>query len=234
MVQIIGHRGAPALVPENTIESFKSAIESCADYIECDVHLSRDGEIIVMHDEQVDRTTNGKGVVRDFTLEELKTLTIPGGLRIPTIEEVLELDFPVMIELKSYHDGKYRPYDSLVMKLLQLLRETKPQQEIIFESYEGPYPEQLRGSGFKRLLLMPEIPDLRVLSSLDLFAIGVYYRDLTAGLVEEAHSRHLKVFSWPPDRREDIERAIELGLDLLLSNDPGHAIGVARKLGHHR
>jgi len=223
------------LVPENTIESFKKAVESGADYIECDVHLSRDGKIIVMHDEKVDRTTNGNGNVRDFTLEELKTLTIPGGLRIPTIEEVLELEFPVMIELKSYRDGNsYRPYDGLVMKLLQLLRETKPQQEIIFESYEGPYPEQLRGSGFKRLLLIPGIPDLRALNSLDLFAIGVYYRDLTAALVEEAHSRHLKVFSWPPDRKEDIERAILLGLDLLLSNDPGHAVDVAWKLGQRR
>ena len=83
MVQIIGHRGAPALVPENTIESFKRAIDSGAHYIECDVHLSKDGRLPVIHDDRVGRTTDGKGSVRDFTFEELKALTIPGGLKIP-------------------------------------------------------------------------------------------------------------------------------------------------------
>ncbi len=235
MVQIIGHRGAPALVPENTIESFRKAIEAGADYLECDVHLSRDGKLVVIHDDRVDRTTNGKGCVRDLTLEAIKALTISGSLKIPTIEEVLALDFPLMIELKSYAEGESRKtYDGLVTRLLQTLREYKPAQEIILETTNSEYANELSETPFKRLNLLPGFSGFDSLGSPDVFAIGVFYRDLTAELVGEAHKRSLKVFSWPPDQKEDIERAISLGLDLLLSNNPGYAKEIARELGQRQ
>ena len=86
-----GHRGNPAELPENTLGSFRSAIELGVDMVECDVHLSSDGELVVIHDHTVDRTTGGHGLVRDLTAAELRELDAGGGERIPLLDEVLEL-----------------------------------------------------------------------------------------------------------------------------------------------
>src|SRR5689334_23229806 len=94
---IFAHRGASAYAPENTIASFEFAVAQGTDAIELDVKLSADGHVIVHHDPTVDRTTNGKGKVKDLTLAELKTLDAGGffsenfhGEKIPTLEEVFE------------------------------------------------------------------------------------------------------------------------------------------------
>src|SRR5438105_2353760 len=88
-VWVVGHRGAMGYCPENTMASFERALALGADWIELDVHLSRDGELIVIHDETLDRTTNGHGLVRDHTLAELKQLDAGDGQQIPTLDEVL-------------------------------------------------------------------------------------------------------------------------------------------------
>lgn len=100
----IGHRGAKGYENENTLISFEKAIDMGADGIELDVNLSLDGHLIVIHDETIDRTTNGKGVVNQMTLQELKSFTINKKHTIPTLEEVLDLVNQrcfVNIELKN-------------------------------------------------------------------------------------------------------------------------------------
>ncbi|WDF60144.1 glycerophosphodiester phosphodiesterase family protein [Flavobacterium sp. KACC 22758] len=87
----IGHRGAKAYEPENTLQAFQKALDLNSDGIELDVHLSSDGYIIVIHDETIDRTTNGKGLVSSFTLAELKSFLIDGKYQIPTLNEVFDL-----------------------------------------------------------------------------------------------------------------------------------------------
>src|ERR671938_850947 len=89
-VWVVGHRGAMGHCPENTLASFERGLELGADWIELDVHLSRDGALIVIHDETLDRTTNGHGLVRERTLAELRQLDAGQGQRIPTLDEVLE------------------------------------------------------------------------------------------------------------------------------------------------
>lgn len=86
-----GHRGNPAEHPENTLASFRSAIELGVDMIECDVHLSADGELVVIHDHTLDRTTDGTGLVAQRTLAELRRLDAGGGERVPVLAEVCEL-----------------------------------------------------------------------------------------------------------------------------------------------
>ena len=95
-VWVVGHRGAMGHCPENTLASFERGLQLGADWIELDVHLSRDNALIVIHDETLDRTTNGKGAVRDHSLAELKALDAGSwfgpqyaGERIPTLDEVL-------------------------------------------------------------------------------------------------------------------------------------------------
>src|SRR5579871_3258046 len=111
-VWVCGHRGAMGHCPENTMASFERALELGADWIELDVHLSRDEALIVIHDETLDRTTNGHGLVREHTLAELRTLDAGGGQTIPTLDEVLawarERGTIVDIEIKNapiYYEG---------------------------------------------------------------------------------------------------------------------------------
>lgn len=87
----IAHRGAFVEAPENTLKSFKLAMEMGADMIELDVRLTKDRKVVVIHDDTIDRTSNGSGAVRDYTLDELKQFDFGEGEKIPTLEEVFEL-----------------------------------------------------------------------------------------------------------------------------------------------
>jgi len=100
----IGHRGAKGYEPENTLRSFQKALELNVDAVELDVRRTKDGAIVVIHDAEVDRTTNGKGLVSELTLKEIKELDIEKGEKIPTLEEALDfLDkkVKIFIELKE-------------------------------------------------------------------------------------------------------------------------------------
>src|SRR5512140_1977680 len=91
MINIVGHRGAPVEEPENTLRSFRRALDLGVAAVELDVQLTRDGCLAVIHDETLERTTNGHGRVQDFTLAELQRLDAGRGEPIPALEEVLEL-----------------------------------------------------------------------------------------------------------------------------------------------
>ena len=117
-----GHRGNPADNPENTLRSFRSAIDAGVDLIECDVHLSSDRRLVVIHDHTLERTTNGSGLVRDRTLNELRDLDAGEGEHIPLLEEVIETargKVGLVIEIKQIPI----PYPDLEEKLIALLRE---------------------------------------------------------------------------------------------------------------
>jgi glycerophosphoryl diester phosphodiesterase len=117
-----GHRGNPAEHPENTLASFGSAIELGVDLIECDVHMSSDGELVVIHDHTLDRTTSGTGLVFQHTAAELRQLDAGNGERLPLLHEVAELArgrVGLCIEIKQI---PFR-YPGLEEKLVRLLRD---------------------------------------------------------------------------------------------------------------
>lgn len=109
--KVWAHRGASAYAPENTLEAFKLAVDIGSDGIELDVQLSKDGELVVIHDEEIDRTSNGKGFVKDYTLKELKKFNFNHSnskyhkVNIPTLKEVFELlkstEMDINVELKT-------------------------------------------------------------------------------------------------------------------------------------
>ena len=139
--KILGHRGASYTAPENTIEAYKLAIEQGADGVELDVHLSRDGELVVIHDERVDRTTNGQGFVKDMTLAELKALDASNGkrgyenARIPTLEEVYGLfagtRHIINVEIKT----DIMDYPGICQKLLELEDRMGMNGRVIYSSF---------------------------------------------------------------------------------------------------
>ena len=142
MTKILGHRGASGYAPENTLEAFALAAEQGADGVELDVHLSADGEMVVIHDETVDRTTDGTGLVCKMTLAELKALNARNGMgkeedvfRIPTLKEVYEVlkPTPLMINVEIKTDQML--YDGICEKLVALAQEMGMEDRIIYSSF---------------------------------------------------------------------------------------------------
>lgn len=231
MIYIVGHRGAPVYEPENTIESFKKAIEFGVDCVECDVHMTKDGEIIVIHDYTLDRTADRKGYVKDLTLKELRRLTVGGKYRIPTIEEILKLDCSLLIELKAFKvSGEYEIYPQLTSRLLELVEGSTFKRDVTFISFDRRYLRELNSHPeFNMMALSSEFPDLDSLKELNLYGLGIQYHALNTANVDKAHSNNLKVAAWTVDKREDIQEMIDLGVDYIISNNPRLAAETAKE-----
>ena len=147
---VLGHRGASGYAPENTLEAFKLAMDMGADGFELDVHLSKDGELVVIHDETVDRTTDGTGFVGEMTLAQLKALDAWNhkegyqGARIPTLAEVYDLirdtDHIVNVEIKT--DNIF--YPQLEEKVLALEKEKGMEGRIVYSSFNHYTVKKIR------------------------------------------------------------------------------------------
>ena len=133
-----GHRGNPAEHPENTLRSFRSAIELGVDMIECDVHMSSDGEMVVIHDHTVDRTTDGTGMVRDLSWEELSRLDAGGGERLPRLADVLEVAREGRVGLAVEIKQIPIPYPGLEERLVEALRAAGMVEQVVVISFYHP------------------------------------------------------------------------------------------------
>lgn len=144
-VAVIAHRGFSGKAPENTMSSFIKAVESGADMIELDVTLSKDGEVVVIHDKTLNRTTNTKGKVLDFNLEELKKLDAGSWFskdfkneKIPTLEEVLNYTkdkILVNIEIKKYSVKRLKKYDGIEEKVVNLVKKYEMEDKVLISSF---------------------------------------------------------------------------------------------------
>ena len=219
----IGHRGAKGHLPENTLASFQKAIDLGANGIELDVHLSADGQVIVMHDETIDRTTDGKGAVKQQPLAGLKTHRIDFQFEIPTLSEVFDLvDRKVLvnIELKVFETAE--PVVLLIEKYV--LEKGWQYSDFLISSFDWLALEKVRA-------LHAEIP-LGVLTSTDLdlaiaFAkvinaetIHPYFHLLTDENVARMQAQNLKVYTWTVNEFEDLHRVTSLGVDGIITDFP--------------
>lgn len=155
MIRLAGHRGFKSAYPENTMLSFRKALEEGVDQIETDVHMTRDGELILMHDLEVDRTTNGHGRVQDLTSEEIRALDAGAkmdpafaGEQVPTLRELIELVLQddkteINIELKDYPcisgEFAYRSCD----KAIEMVEEYGIADRIYLNSFAGDILEYI-------------------------------------------------------------------------------------------
>jgi glycerophosphoryl diester phosphodiesterase len=219
----IGHRGAKGHEPENTLIAFQKAIDLGCHGIELDVHLSLDREIIVIHDEKINRTTNGKGFVNQMNLLELKKFKINEKHEIPTLNEVFELlnhKIFVNIELKSYET---------VEKVIELIEKYILQKRFnytnfIISSFDWNALQQVR-------FINDEI-QIGVLTSTDLdlafaFAkfikaktINPYFHLLTQENVAKIQEKGFKIYTWTVNEIEDIEKMKSLKVDGIISDFP--------------
>ncbi len=228
---VIAHRGDSAHAPENTLAAFRQAAEKGADAIEFDVKLSADSEVIVLHDQTVDRTTDGHGDVRHLPLAALRDLDAGArfdprfaGERIPTLEEVFEgvgTRLHMNIELTNYAT----PGDALVEKVAALVRKHAMQERVLFSSF---FPGNLR----KAARLLPEVPrgqlawrgwmgwPARAFLWRGQFALHPYLTDVTPGLVARLHQAGKRVFVWTVNAEADMNHLLRLGVDGLFTDDP--------------
>ena len=141
--QVIAHRGGSAYAPENTLAAFKTAIDQGVNWLELDVQMTQDGELVVIHDETVDRTTNGTGAVANLTLEQIRQLDAGQSQKVPTFQEVVELakanGVKILPETKSAH-----LYPGVEQKLLRVLEDTGYRDQTAIQSFETGSLETLR------------------------------------------------------------------------------------------
>ena len=219
----IGHRGACGYEPENTLRSFNRALQLCVDMIELDVHVCKSGELMVIHDEKVDRTTNGKGYVADKTFEELRALDAGKGEGIPTLPEALALinrKAKVNIELKGAHTAK--PVFELLEKHV---RESDwSYDDFLISSFNHDELQEFRRlSRESRIgVLIKDITTglAEFAEKVGAYSINVYMGSVSKELVDDIHKRGMKVLVWTVDDVEDIERMRHIGVDGIFSNYP--------------
>jgi len=216
---MIGHRGAMACAPENTLLSIYKAIELGADWVEIDVHVV-DEQLIVIHDETLDRTTNGHGKLSDYTFNEIRALDAGLGQKIPTLQEVFEATAGVVglnIELKGKGTGK-----SLI-SLLKKMPEIQKQNIIVssFLMAELAVVFSLDKRVKIGVLIADNINEsIAWAAKLKAFSIHVRLQNVTLEWVERAHDLGLKVYVYTVNNLADIRRMEQLGVDGVFSNEP--------------
>jgi glycerophosphoryl diester phosphodiesterase len=213
----IGHRGAKGYEPENTLISFQKAIDLKVDGIELDVHLSSDGEIIVIHDDSIDRTTNGKGFVKNLTALELKTLGIP------TLSEVLDLinhNCFVNIELKGI--GTAKPVVDLISHYI--LVKNWNYTDFLVSSFDWKMLEEIQLLNPKiRIGVLTEesIEDALVFAkTTKAFSIHPNYVLLSKENVALMQENEFEVYPWTVNLKEDIQKIKSFNVNGIISDFP--------------
>lgn len=139
-----GHRGNSAELPENTLAAFRSAIELGVDIIECDVHLSADGQLVVIHDHSLERTTNGSGLVREHSWEELRKLDAGQGERLPSLDEVIQVAREGAVGLAIEIKQIPIPYPDMEQRVVDALRATEMVDQACVVSFYHPSCRRLK------------------------------------------------------------------------------------------
>jgi glycerophosphoryl diester phosphodiesterase len=240
-VSLIAHRGASGLAPENTLPAVKKALDTSADFIEIDVHQTKDGEVVVIHDPTVDRTTNGTGRVADLTLAELKKLDAGikhdssfAGTRIPTLAQVLRAvkgKKKLLIELKK---GEEDYYQGLEENTLRIIREHRAETWCVLQSFHDPILERIWKADFviqTHKLMVGKIPFLPIFIDYELkfgnfdryseaTAINIHRYFASKAFIKLLHNQGFKTFIWTEDKPQNIQRLYELGADGVMTNHP--------------
>lgn len=248
LIELTGHRGTKNTRPENTMESFREALRLRVDVLEYDVHLCRSGELVIMHDTLVDRTTDGRGAVSFMTLDEIRRLDAGvkfgeqyRGCRVPTLDETLALvsdagyDLGQIIEIKDF-----RP--ECIDKVIKSVREYGLAEQTVIEAGDAP----------SLLYIQREYPEIKTLAFPAAFMKRHYDEvfDRAYGIsisfnspkfksgeesvdrwVEFCRERDIKIFMFNGDTREQIDYCLAHGAENITSNDPAAVIDYLRELG---
>lgn len=242
---LIAHKGASGYAPENTLPALIKAMELGANYLEIDVHQSRDSQIIVIHDSDVDRTTDGSGSVDNMTIAELKQLDAGSwfdpkfaGTTIPTLQEVIDVinsNVNLIIEVKVGSEH----YPGIEENIVSLVKQNKVESQVILKSFSIDILKRFQS-------LAPEIPRLYVFvlhfpginltldkwinfidiyenpADVQMFQAHSWFIDKS--MIEETHAQSLKIIAWNVNTLEEIEAMLHLGVDGIETDYPDRVL----------
>jgi glycerophosphoryl diester phosphodiesterase len=240
---VFAHRGASAYAPENTLSAFQLAITQNADGIELDVTMTADGQVVVMHDTTIDRTTDGRGQVKKMDLHTLRQFDAGNwfgpkfkGESIPTLSEVFELvgdKVTTNIELQPYSS----PLGQLTEKVASLVAHHNLEKKVILSSFN---PRALA----KMTYQLPSVPIGILLTHgkvgawskliFDMFvnyhSIHPHYSIVTPKMIQRARSKGHRVIAYTVNQPEDIQRLYAMGIDGIFTDDPELALKIRAEM----
>jgi glycerophosphoryl diester phosphodiesterase len=223
---IIAHRGASNLAPENSLKAFRKAIELGADYIEFDIHKSKDGKIIIMHDANIFRMTGKSGIIKNMTFEELKNLEVGDGEKIPTLFMLIKLakgKIALNCEIKV---------KGLEEKLVEILQENDIIESTLISSFKTGILLKIQKlePQLRLAVLRPSrmqwitslISPKRMITTATknrFYAVNPRCFFVNNKFVERAHNHNLKVFPWTIDSEKKMKKLVKIGVDGIITNN---------------
>ena len=237
-IALVAHRGASDAAPENTLAAIEQALQTPAEFIEIDIHQTKDNQIVLMHDAAVDRTTDGEGNIADLTLAEIKKLDAGSWYnsayqheRVPTLEEVLQLvkgKRKLLIEIKKGDDY----YAGIENQAIALIQKYKAGNWCTLQSFYDPVLEKIWKHEFSvptHKLIVGKLPWLPVYydhglrwGNFDKYdrasAINVHHYFASKAFIRHVHTNGFKTFVWTVDDPEEINALIDRGADGIISN----------------
>ncbi|MDK7537648.1 glycerophosphodiester phosphodiesterase [Bacillus paranthracis] len=240
-IKNIAHRGASAYAPEHTIAAYKLGQQLKGDYIEIDLQMTKDGYLVAMHDETLNRTTNGTGLVKEHTLEELKQLKADSSFnekhpnlakkeyenaKVPTLEEVIEMfghDANYYIETKSPDE-----YPGMEEKLLEIINHYEIQDKVIIQSFSEESLQKIHNLNiniplvqllsYKKAVQLTELEIKKYKTYC--IGLGMNYKYIDSAYVKKIKKHGLEVHPFTVDNEQDMKRLLLWGVDGIFTNYP--------------
>ncbi|RDY59454.1 glycerophosphodiester phosphodiesterase [Flagellimonas nanhaiensis] len=220
---VIGHRGAMGHETENTLASIQKALDLGVDMIEIDVFRIESGEIVVFHDERVERLTNGGGKIEEYNVVDMKQLILDGNHKIPMLQDVLKLidnKVALNIELKGANTADRVNF----ITNYYIEQRGWEQDNFIISSFKWDELREMRklNNDIKIAILTEEDPleAIPVAKELNAVAINPDYKTLTAENTSKIHDEGLKIYTWTVNEIDDIEKMKNLGVEGIITNYP--------------
>jgi glycerophosphoryl diester phosphodiesterase len=231
------HRGFSGLYPENTLLSFEKAMDEGVEFVEMDLHLTKDRQVIVIHDEKYDRTTNGTGWVWDMDLDDVRKLDAGQGQRIPLLTDVIDFARPTSVRLCL--ELKYEPNTSdpiraepealaTAKEVIKILQQAQFLDRVVVTSFSPNVLKHVRELEPRLSTVLTISPKEVSLSPHEVMqqvlpyanVVAYYYRNIDKSLMEQARLTGVSVWAWDPDDPNEILRVIGLGVQAVETNRP--------------
>jgi glycerophosphoryl diester phosphodiesterase len=224
MAKIVGQRGATGYAPENTLLSFKTAIDIGCDAAELDVRLTKDNKVVVIHDEEVSRVTDGEGFVNEMSLAKLKKLNCPKKQKIPTLQEVVDLckgKIGLLIELKAPDTPQF---------VNKIIKKNKIVKDVAVVSFNFDLLREIKklNPELKAGLLFEECTEeiWKLVEEIPVDFIGPRGDIVTKGIVDRAHKMGKTVYAYNVNDKSAGKELLSLGVDEIGTYFPKLLIGV--------
>lgn len=221
-VIVVGHRGFAGKYPENTVLSFKKAVEIGVDFVELDVRETKDGKLVVIHDESIERTTDGKGLIKEMTYREIEKYDAGikygySGEKIPLLSDVFEEigdKVKILIEIKECE----------IEKLVKLIKKYKMEEKVFVGSFNLEYLKEVRRKlpDVATALISWDIPykNLKECIELGIRKVDVEFHNLNKERVKDLVSMGFLVNTWTPNEKEDLKKVISYGVHFITTDRP--------------